>query len=131
MKHDDRTPLVSIFVATYNQQMYIHECLEGILRQTTNFNFEVIVVDDASTDNNPSIIREYANRFPDKIRPFLLNENYYRKGKNKFFEIFLPNARGKYVAFCEGDDFWTFDNKLQRQVDFLESHPDYSMCCHN
>ena len=131
MKSDDRTPLVSVFVATYNQQAYIRDCLEGILHQITDFDYEIIIVDDASTDDNPSIIREYANRYPDKIRPFLLNENYYRKGKNKFFEIFLTNARGKYVAFCEGDDFWTFDNKLQRQVDFLESHPDYSMCCHN
>ena len=76
MKSNNRTPLVSVFVATYNQQTYIHDCLDGILHQTTNFDYEIIIIDDASTDDNPSIIREYANRFPDKIRPFLLNENY-------------------------------------------------------
>lgn len=127
----DKTPLVSVYVATYNQEAYIRDCLDGIVKQQTDFPFEVIVVDDASTDSNPEIIKEYAERYPEIIRPVLLNENYYQQNRSKIFEIFFPMAQGKYMAFCEGDDYWTFPGKLQAQVDFLESHPKYSMCFHN
>lgn len=96
-------PLVCVYVATYNHLAYIRDCLESILSQTTDFDYEIIIIDDASIDDNPSIISEFTNRLPNKTRPFLLTENYY-KGKDKFFEIF-SNARGKYVAFCEGDDY--------------------------
>ena len=123
--------IVSVYVVTYNQEKYLRNCLDGIVMQKTNFKFEAIVIDDASTDTNPQIIKEYAERYPDIIKPVLLEENYWSQGINKFFAVFLPKAKGRYIAFCEGDDYWTFDEKLQRQVDFLESHPDYSMCFHN
>lgn len=123
--------VVSIYVVTYNQEKYLRNCLDGIVMQQTNFKFEAIVIDDASTDENPEIIKEYAERYPEIIKPVLLEENLWSQGINKFFAVFLPRAKGKYIAFCEGDDYWTFEGKLQRQVDFLESHPDYSMCFHN
>lgn len=130
MKNNE-IPLVSIYVATYNQEKYIRDCLDGIVMQQTSFAIEAIVIDDASTDSNPQIILEYAKRYPNIIRPVLLKENYYRQNRSKIFEIFFPMARGKYMAFCEGDDYWTFPGKLQAQVDFLETHPSYSMCFHN
>lgn len=126
-----KTPLVSICVDTYNQEDYLRDCLDGIVMQKTDFAFEAIVIDDASSDSNPEIIMEYAEKYPDIIRPVLLKENYWSQGRSKFFEVFLPIAKGKYVAFCEGDDYWIYEGKLQQQVDFLESHPDYSMCFHN
>lgn len=128
---DENTPLVSIYVATYNHESYIRDCLDGILNQITDFEYEILVIDDASTDNNPDIINEYAQRHPEKIRPFLLKENYFRQGRSKIFEIFFPNAKGKYIAFCEGDDYWTYEHKLQRQIEYLESHPDATICFHN
>lgn len=131
MIDNENKPLVSIFVATYNHEKFIHDCLDSILMQKTSFPYEIIVIDDASTDNNINIIKDYADRYPDVIRPFLLSENYFSNGKSKIFEKFFPNARGKYIAFCEGDDYWTFEYKLQNQVDFLETHQEYSMCCHN
>lgn len=130
MKNNE-TPLVSIYVATYNQEKYLRDCLDGIVMQQTSFAIEAIVIDDASTDSNPQIILEYAKRYPNIIRPVLLKENYYQQNRSKIFEIFFPMARGKYMAFCEGDDYWTFPGKLQAQVDFLETHPSYSMCFHN
>lgn len=126
-----KTPLVSVYVVTYNQEKYLRECLDGIVMQQTDFPFEAIVIDDASTDGNPEIIKEYAERYPEIIKPVLLEENLWSQGINKFFAVFLPRAKGKYIAFCEGDDYWTYEGKLQRQVDFLEKHPDYSMCFHN
>lgn len=126
-----KTPLVSVYVVTYNQEKYLRECLDGIVMQQTDFPFEAIVIDDASTDGNLEIIKEYAERYPEIIKPVLLEENLWNQGINKFFAVFLPRAKGKYIAFCEGDDYWTYEGKLQRQVDFLEKHPDYSMCFHN
>lgn len=124
-------PLVSVYVATYNQERYLRDCLEGILAQRTRFAVEVIVVDDASTDSNPQIINEYSSRYPWAVKGLLLKQNYYSRGLSHFRDVFLNEARGKYVAFCEGDDYWTYPEKLQRQVDFLESHPDVSACFHN
>lgn len=131
MNNKNCAPLVSVYVATYNQEKYLRDCLDGIVMQKTNFPFEALIIDDCSSDSNPEIIREYARRYPDIIRPFLLKENYFSQRKSKIYEVFFPNAKGKYIAFCEGDDYWTYDGKLQAQVDFLEAHPDYSMCCHN
>ena len=129
---DKNDCLVSILCTAYNHEQYIRSALESFVSQQTDFAFEVLVNDDASTDGTAAIIREYEEEYPEIIRPFYQAENQFSKGIGTIYEnIFYPNARGKYFAFCEGDDYWTDESKLQRQVDFLESHPDYSACVHN
>lgn len=123
--------MVTISCITYNHEKYIEQALDGFVMQKTNFKYEVIVHDDASTDGTADIIRRYAENYPDIIRPILQTENQYSKGLSIGRTFVYPNARGKYLALCEGDDYWTDENKLQMQVDFLEEHPEYSMCCHN
>lgn len=98
--------------------------------QQTDFPFEAIVHDDASTDGSADIIREYAAKYPDIIKPILQIENQFSKQNGAITRIMDENTRGKYVAICEGDDYWTDPLKLQKQVDFLESHPEYSICYH-
>jgi glycosyltransferase involved in cell wall biosynthesis len=117
--------LVSIFCPTYNHSKYIEQCLNGIVMQKTNFQFEVIVQDDASTDDSQKIIKEFAEKY-NFIVPVLHTENIYSKGVD-LNEYFVKNAKGKYIAFCEGDDYWTDPYKLQKQVDFLETNPDYGL----
>lgn len=124
--------LVSVLCTAFNHEPYIRDALEGFVNQKTDFAFEVLVNDDASTDATAAIIREYEEKYPQIIRPFYQTENQFAKGIGYIYEnIFYPNARGKYLAFCEGDDYWTDAGKLQLQVDFLESHPDYTACVHN
>lgn len=123
-------PLVSIYTITYNHEKYIRDCLDGIVSQVTDFPFEAIVIDDASTDSTAAIIREYQERYPDIIRPVLHTENQWSKGGNHLFDTFLPMARGEFWACCEGDDFWSYPGKLQQQVDFLRAHPDVTACFH-
>ena len=123
--------MVSILCTAYNHEQYIAQTLDSFLEQETDFPFEILVSDDASTDNTAEIIRDYAARYPDVIRPYLMEENIFSQGRNFYTEFFFPNCRGKYVCLCEGDDYWTDKSKLRRQVDFLESHPDYSACVHN
>lgn len=128
----NKQPLVSICSLTYNHAPYIRQCLDGILMQQTDFAFEIIINDDCSTDGTTEIIREYAEKYPEIIKPIFHDENQYQKGLRGFFHRFVfPIAQGKYIALCEGDDYWTDPLKLQKQVDFLESHPDYSLCFHN
>ena len=129
---DKNDCLVSILCTAYNHEPYIRDALEGFVSQKTDFAFEVLVNDDASSDGTAAVIREFAEKYPELIRPFYQKENQFSKGIGYIYEnIFYPKARGKYFAFCEGDDYWTDESKLQRQVDFLESHPDYSACVHN
>ena len=123
--------MVSVLCTAYNQEEYIARALEGFVTQKTDFPFEVLVNDDKSTDRTADIIREYAEKYPDIIRPFYQAENLYSQDIDIYQKVFFPNARGKYVAYCEGDDYWTDPEKLQIQVDFLESHPEYSACVHN
>lgn len=123
--------IVSIQCTAYNHEPYIRQCLNGFVMQQTSFRFEAIVHDDASTDGTAEIIREYAERYPDIIKPIYETENQFSKHDGSLRRIMNGACRGKYQAFCEGDDFWTDPLKLQKQVDFLESHPDYSMCFHN
>lgn len=122
--------VVSVFCLAYNHEKYIRGALEGFVSQKTNFAFEVLVHDDASTDHTAEIIREYAEKYPHIIKPILQTENQYSKGVRILRELLLPQAKGKYFAWCEGDDCWIDDRKLQMQVDFLEAHPDYSACYH-
>ncbi len=121
-------PLVTVRCLTYNHAPYIKQCLEGFVTQQTNFPFECIVHDDASTDGTSDIIREYAEKFPDIIKPIIQTENQYSKRNGSIGKILDEKTRGKYLAFCEGDDYWIDPLKLQKQVDFLESNPEYAMC---
>lgn len=125
------TPLVSICCITYNHAPYIRECLDGFMMQQTNFPFEVLIHDDASTDGTTEIIREYAEKYPDIIKPLYEEENQWVKERRGSAVFNFPRAQGKYIALCEGDDYWTDPLKLQKQVDFLESHSDYVMCTHH
>lgn len=125
------TPLVSISCITYNHAPYIRECLDGFMMQQTNFPFEVLIHDDASTDGTTEIIRGYAEKYPNIIKPLYEEENQWVKGRRGSAAFNFPRAQGKYIALCEGDDYWTDPLKLQKQVDFLESHPDYVMCTHH
>jgi glycosyltransferase involved in cell wall biosynthesis len=113
---------VSILCLTYNHQSFIKHCIDGFLMQKCNFNFEVLIHDDASTDKTAKFINEYKNKFPEIIKPIYQLENQYSKGIKPTFTFNLPRAKGKYIAFCEGDDYWTDPYKLQKQVDFLEAN---------
>jgi len=123
-------PKVSICCVTYNHEPYIRDCLEGFLMQKTNFAFEILIHDDASTDKTADIIREYEKKYPDLIKPIYQIENQYSKGKKPWTNFLFPKVQGKYIAICEGDDFWVSPDKLQIQFDFMEANPDYSMCFH-
>ena len=123
-------PLVSIICITYNHEPYIRQCLDGFMMQKTNFPFEVLIHDDASTDMTADIIREYEARYPDVIKPIYQTENQYSKGVKIGLTYLYPNAKGKYIAECEGDDYWTDPLKLQKQVDYLENNPDCVLTCH-
>ena len=126
-------PTVTVWCLTYNQKEFIKDALEGFVMQKTSFPFEVIVHDDASTDGTTDIIKEYANNHPDIIKPMIETENQWQKGGLKHIIKIMNeiHRRGKYIAFCEGDDYWIDPLKLQRQVDFLDSHSDYSLCFHS
>lgn len=130
IKEDSRPLMVSIQCFTFNQESYIRQCLDGFVMQKTNFRFEAIVHDDASTDGTADIIREYAEKYPDIIKPIFETENQYSKHDGSLRRIMDEACTGKYIAICEGDDYWIDPQKLQIQVDFLENHPDYSMCFH-
>lgn len=123
-------PLVSICCITYNHESYIRETIEGFLMQKTKFPIEVLIHDDESTDKAADIIREYENKYPDIIKPIYQFDNKYSKGISVSVTYNFPRARGKYIAMCEGDDYWTDPSKLQKQVDFMEVNPDCSLCFH-
>jgi glycosyltransferase involved in cell wall biosynthesis len=128
-QRDPSQPLVSICCITYNHEPYIEDALEGFLIQETNFPFEILIHDDASTDQTADIIREYEARYPTLIKPIYQTENQYSQC-NKPGRINRKRAKGEYIALCEGDDYWTDPLKLQIQVDFLEKHPDYVITFH-
>lgn len=131
-------PLVSICVITYQHKNFIKECIDGILMQKVNFPYEIIIGDDGSTDGTTEICKTFANSYPDKIRLFIRDrklsqyQNEVTGRVTRFNGVWVRmSARGKYLAICEGDDFWTDANKLQKQINFMETHPEYSMCFHN
>ena len=123
-------PVVSICCLVYNHEPFLRECFEGFVMQKTTFPIEILVHDDASTDHSADIIREYTAKYPDLFKPIYQTENQYSKGVKVSATFQFPRAKGKYIALCEGDDYWTDPYKLQKQVDFLESHPEYVMCSH-
>ena len=120
---------VSICTLSYNQKDYIAQCLDGLLAQRCDFDYEILIHDDASTDGTADIIRDYASRYPDIIKPIFETENQFSKNIKNISGIFnFPRARGEYIAMCEGDDYWNDTNKLQLQSDYLDVHPQCSMC---
>ena len=121
-------PLVSISCITYNHAPYIRQCLDGFMMQQTNFAFEVLIHDDASTDGTTEIIKEYEAKYPDIIKPIYEEENQWVKGRRGSVVFNFPRAKGKYIALCEGDDYWTDPLKLQKQVGILESSEKYVIC---
>ena len=121
---------VSVLCTAYNHERYIRDCLEGFVSQKTSFRFEVLVNDDVSTDSTADIIREYEQKYPNIVRGIYQKENQYSKGVIINCDILLPLARGKYIAFCEGDDCWCDPFKLQKQYDALEAHPECYMSVH-
>lgn len=124
-------PRVSVVILAFNHEKYIRETLEGAVRQVTDFPFEIHIHDDASGDRTPDIIREYQARYPNLIRPVFQTENQFSKGVKIFTNFVYPNVTSDYIAYCEGDDYWVDPHKLQRQVDFLDAHPEYSICVHD
>ena len=122
----DETPLVSVVCTAYNHENYIKQALDGFVMQQCKFPIEVIVHDDASTDGTSAIINEYAAKHP-FIRAILQTENQYSKGFNIWEYLFTKEAKGKYIAICEGDDYWTDLLKLQKQIDFLEANQEYGL----
>ena len=126
----NKEPLVSILCLTYNHAGFISQAIEGFLMQKTNFPFEILIHDDASTDGTTEIIKEYERKYPELIKPIYQKENQFSIGVKITLTYQYPRARGKYLAFCEGDDYWIDPNKLQKQVDFLEVNSDISLCYH-
>lgn len=122
---------VSIICIAYNHEHFIEEAIKSFLMQKTNFKFEVLIHDDASTDKTAEIIRKYEKEYPDIIEALYQIENQYSKGKVIGKEFLIPRAKGKYLAICEGDDYWTSPDKLQKQYDVLEAHPEIDICAHN
>lgn len=126
-----KPPKVSILCTTFNHEKFIRQALDSFLMQKTNFDFEVLIYDDASTDKTVEIIKEFKQKNPKMFRVFYQKENQYSKGVRGIMTKFLlPFAEGDYVAPCEGDDYFSDENKLQKQVDFLDKNSDCSMCFH-
>lgn len=123
-------PLVTISCITFNQEKYIGDAIEGFLTQQTNFEYEIYIHDDASTDGTRHIIEKYIEKYPEKIHGILETENQFSKGINPNF-INYHQSSGKYIALCEGDDYWIDPLKLQKQVDYLENHEDCTFCFTN
>jgi glycosyltransferase involved in cell wall biosynthesis len=121
--------LVSIICSSYNHEKYIAEAIESFLMQEADFKFEIIIHDDASTDKTAVIIGEYYKKYPEIIIPIIQVENQYSKGIS-ILESVASRAKGKYVAICEGDDYWTSPDKLKKQVDYMGGHPECGMCFH-
>ena len=118
---------VSVICVTFNQKRFIAQALDGFVMQKTDFSFQVLVGDDASTDGTTDVVIEYAKKYPDIIKPVLHSQNV---GAFKNSLSVYQAAKTEYVALCDGDDYWTDPLKLQKQVDFLEAHPDYAICFH-
>lgn len=120
--------LLSVCMVSYNQEQYVREALDSVLMQKVNFPIEIIISDDCSKDATPQILQEYATAHPDVVKPILGKQNVgYPNNQRRSLEA----AQGKYIALCDSDDYWTDPYKLQKQVDYMESHPECAICFHN
>ena len=128
------SPVVTVCILTYNHKEFIEQAINGTLIQKINFPYEILIGDDCSTDGTTEIIRKYQNQYPDKIRLLVSDRNLWQPLPNIATGLMgialLQACRGKYIAICEGDDYWTDPLKLQKQVDFLEANPEYSGAFH-
>lgn len=122
--------MVSIHCMAFNHEKFIEDAIHGFLIQETSFPFEVLIHDDASTDETTKIIKKYVDKYPNLIKPIYQTENTYSKGYKSGFFNFM-RVKGKYIALCEGDDFWFDAKKLQMQFDFLEKNQSFVMCGHD
>ncbi|UOQ55172.1 glycosyltransferase family 2 protein [Hymenobacter cellulosivorans] len=120
------TPFVSVMVVIYNHDQYVEQALDRILAQRVNSPWEVVVADDCSIDGTAAILARYQQRYPDIVRVLPVE-----LGVSRNFERAMQACLGKFVAIVEGDDYWTSPDKLQLQAEFMQSHPDFSMCFHN
>lgn len=128
---EEKKPLVSICVLAYNHERYIRQALDSFLGQKTDFPVEIVIHDDASPDKTADIIREYARRYPEQIKPLFQTENQYSKGIANISGTFnFPRASGKYIAFCEGDDYWPDPEKLKKQAAYMEAHSECRLYIH-
>jgi glycosyltransferase involved in cell wall biosynthesis len=118
---------LSVILITYNHERFIARTIESVLAQRVNFEYEIVIGEDCSTDGTRAVIMDFYRRYPGRIVPLLRDRNL---GAMRNAETTLAACRGQYLAFIEGDDYWTCDNKLQRQVDFLDAHHDCAICCH-
>lgn len=123
--------MVSINCITYNHEKFISKAIEGFLNQNTDFIYEILIHDDASTDRTAEIIKNYELKYPKIIKAIYQTENQYSKKDGTIDRIQGKRMQGKYVAICEGDDYWTDSRKLQKQIDYLENNPDCTLCFHN
>src|ERR1039458_7372440 len=118
---------LSVLMITYNHERFIAQAIESVLAQRVNFDYEIVIGEDCSTDRTRAIIMDFHRRHPCRIVPLFRDQNI---GASRNLEATLATCRGRYLALLEGDDYWTCDEKLQRQVDFLDSKPDCAICCH-
>ncbi|MFC0517940.1 glycosyltransferase family 2 protein [Mucilaginibacter angelicae] len=123
----DQDLMVSVCCTTYNHKEFIGQAIESFLMQETSFRYEIVIGDDCSTDGTTEILRSYKEKYPDKIKLILPEKN---RGAHLNTINTLNACEGKYIALCDGDDYWTNPQKLQKQVDFLENNPEYIICCH-
>jgi len=125
----DQEMVVSITCVTFNHENYLHDTLDGFLMQETLFPFEILINDDASTDDTEAILKEYEEKYPNIVKPVYQSVNQYSQGINTM-SILFPYITGKYVAFCDGDDYWIDKKKLQIQVDEMQKYPEIDLCFH-
>lgn len=121
---------VSVITLVYNHEHYLRKCIDGILSQKTDFKIELLIHDDASTDRSANIIKEYEACYPDLLKPIYQTENQFSKGVSIGATYIYPRVQSKYIALCEGDDYWTDPYKLQKQVDYMEKNADCYLCTH-
>lgn len=121
-------PHVSVLMIAYNVEEYIEQALDSVLMQEADFRYEIVIGEDCSTDRTREILTEYARQHEDKIRLILREQNL---GMNPNFAATYLECRGRYIALLDGDDYWSSPHKLQKQVDFLEEHPECAICFHN
>lgn len=126
---DNQEIMVSVCCICFNHEKYIEEALNGILRQKTNFNYEIIIHDDVSSDNSMLIANKYREAYPNIVKIYIEDENQWTK-KVDILKKTYKLAKGKYIAICECDDYWIDEYKLQKQIDFLENNINYSACFH-
>lgn len=127
----DKEYTVMVVVPTYNQVNFIAQALQNIVDQVCDFSFVVLVLDDDSNDGTREIVQEFEGRYPNQIRGFYFEENQYSKGASTLTQIIPWIQYSKYIAVCEGDDYWIDPHKLKKQVDFLKSHDDFLLCFHS